>query len=286
MKSLASLFPSLPLRFVRDRRRCALALTAALLSPCTAAAFTVSYDFQSVTVASASDSIDICQPTCPTTIVTGLPDGDDGVRASSGGSAARVNVRSEFNAINAVIPAAPDTVFDGFFSTGTVEAPNHFVVLGDNEGAIHGTGTVTPGTGQSFLRLPFFVPSGTGAVAFAFDIAFDGTDSSATLQDTFTAKLSNGSGTASPLMLYQLGSDAGLASLHLSSPQLPTWQPEPGQTGQTWWLEFELIELGDGTQTAVGIDNVRISSVPVPAPLLLLATALLAIVPARRSARV
>jgi hypothetical protein len=260
----------------------ALGIVATLLNSPQASAFTVSYDFESVSVPAATDSIDVCQPTCPTTVAAGLPDGDDGIRASSGGSAGRVNVRSEYNAINAVDGAAPDTVFDGFFSTGTTVAPNRFLVLGDNDGAVHGTGTVTPGTGQSFVRLPFFVPLATAAVSFSFDAVFEGIDSSATLQDTFTVKLSNATGTASPTTIYQRGSDEGFAALTLGGAQLPTWLPDPADTGRTWWLEFELVELGDGTQSAVGLDNITISSVPLPAPLSLLGSALVAMATTRR----
>lgn len=263
----------------------ALGLIATLLNSPQVGAFTVSYDFESVSVPAATDSTDVCQPTCPTTVAAGLPDGDDGIRASSGGSAARVNVRTELNGINAVDAAAPDTVFDGFFSTGTTVAPNRFLVLGDNDGAVHGTSTVTPGTGQSFVRLPFFLPLATAAVSFSFDAVFEGIDSSATLQDLFTVKLSSATGTVSPMTIYQRGSDEGFVTLTLSGAQLPTWVPDPADTGRTWWLEFELLELGDGTQSAVGLDNVTISSVPLPAPLALLGSALVAMATTGRRER-
>lgn len=246
-----------------------LALNAAAVH-----AFTVSYDFEDITVADKASTVDVCQTTCPTNVVAGLPAGTNGVRASSGGSAARVNIRNQDNAINAVVPAAPDTVFNGFFSTGNANNPNNLLVLGDDDGAIFGTGTVSPGSGQSYIRLPFFVDAGTDKVGFSFDFAFNGSDTSATVDDVFTAKVTSATGTTTPLVLFSTSSAAGFVSQHLSATDLPTWIPNPADTGTTWWLEFELVEAGTGTQSAVGIDNVTVSSVPVPAPIALLGSAL------------
>ena len=251
-----------------------IALALLWLSSASAHAFTVSYNFDNVTVVDAAGTVDVCQTTCPAGVVAGLPAGVDGVRASSGSSATRVNIRNQDNAINAVNPAAPDTVFNGFFSTGDAGNRNNFLVLGDDDGAIFGTGTVSPGSGQSYIRLPFFVDTGTATVGFSFDFAFNGSDTSATLDDVFTAKVTNASGTNTPLVLFSRSSAAGFTARHLSAIDLPTWIPKSADTGNTWWLEFELVEAGTGTQSAVGIDNVTVSSVPVPAPIALLGTAL------------
>jgi hypothetical protein len=288
-------------RPVRDRRSLRASSisryfksTASLLlalSTASAHAFTTSYNFDNVT-ADAASTVDVCQTTCPGSVVAGLPSGTDGVRATSGGSAAHVNIRNQDNAINAVDAAAPDTVFNGFFSTGSAAQRNNFLVLGDDDGAIFGTGTVSPGSGQSYIRLPFFVDPGTTQVGFSFDFAFNGTDTSATLDDVFTAKVTNAGGTTTPLVLFSRSSAAGFTSQHLSALDLPTWIPNVADTGTTWWLEFELVEAGTGTQSAIGIDNVSIgdvtvSSVPVPAPLALLGSALCGFptVARRRSAR-
>jgi hypothetical protein len=260
----------------RLRRLAAVCLMSALSAANDAGAALIAYDFDTIIVPGAADSIDVCQPSCPLNVVAGLPAGDDGVRASSGAStAARVNVRNAANSINGSNAVVDNSTFNGFFGPASGPLLNNFLVLGDNDGPIYGTGTVSPGTGQSYVRLPFFVPTGTTAVQFGFDIAFNGSDESATADDVFNAKVTNAAGTASPLVLSSLISDSGFQSRPFQPDDLPTWAPLPEQTGSTWWLEFELLEGGDGTQSAVGLDNVRIAAVPLPAPVLMLGSALI-----------
>ncbi len=270
---------SLNQRFLPGRGRlptlAAACFVAALSAANDAGAALVAYDFDSISVPGAADSIDVCQPSCPLGVVAGLPSGDDGVRASSGAStAARVNIRNAANVINGSDAVVDDSTFNGYFGPASGPLLNNFLVLGDNDGPIYGTGTVSPGSGQSFVRLPFLVPAGTTAVQFGFDMAFNGSDTSATADDVFNAKVTNAAGTVSPLLLSSLGSDSGFQSRRFHPGDLPTWTPAPEQTGSTWWLEFELLEGGDGTHSAVGLDNVRIAAVPLPAPVLMLGSAL------------
>lgn len=264
-----------------------ICIVAALVASNAARAASVTYDFDSVGVPGASDTIDVCQPSCPLGVVAGLPGGDDGVRASSGSTtAARVNVRNAANPINGSDAVADDATFNGYFGAASAPLLNNFLVLGDNDGPIFGTGTVSPGTGQSFVRLPFLVPGGTATVQFAFDMAFNGSDTSDTAEDVVNVKVTNAAGTVSPLQLTALSSNAGFQSRRFLAGDLPTWSPTAAQTGVTWWLEFELLEGGDGTQSAVGLDNVGIATapVPLPAPVLMLGSALIGMALLRRRA--
>lgn len=262
-----------------------MCIVAALIASDDARAASVTYDFDSVSVPGADDTIDVCQPSCPLGVVAGLPGGDDGVRASSGSTtAARVNVRNAANSINGSDAIADDATFNGYFGAANAPLPNNFLVLGDNDGPIFGTGTVSPGTGQSFVRLPFLVPAGTTTVQFAFDMAFNGSDTSDTADDIFNVKVTNAAGTVSPLQIASLSSDAGFQSRRFLAGELPTWSPTAEQTGVTWWLEFELLEGGDGTHSAIGLDNVGIATapVPLPAPALMLGSALIGMALLRR----
>lgn len=262
-----------------------ICIVAALVTASGARAATLTYDFDSIDVPGAGDTIDVCQPSCPVGVVAGLPGGDDGVRASSGSTAAaRVNVRNAVNPINGSDAVADAATFNGYFGAASAPLPNNFLVLGDNDGPIFGTGTVSPGTGQSFVRLPFLLPGGTATVRFAFDMAFNGSDTSDTADDVFNVKVTNAAGTASPLQLTSLSSDSGFQSRRFLAGDLPTWAPTAGQTGVTWWLEFELLEGGDGTQSAIGLDNVSIATapVPLPAPVLMLGSALIGMTLVRR----
>ncbi|MCC6714304.1 MAG: VPLPA-CTERM sorting domain-containing protein [Gammaproteobacteria bacterium] len=265
----------------------AICIVAASVTSNDARAAPITYDFDSVGVPGASDTVDVCQPSCPLDVVAGLPGGDDGVRASSGSTtAARVNVRNAANPINGSEAVADDATFNGHFGAPDAPLPNNFLVLGDNDGPVFGTGTVSPGTGQSFVRLPFLVPGGTATVRFAFDMAFNGIDTSGTAQDVVNVKLTNAAGTASPLQLASLGSDSGFQSRRFLAGDLPVWSPTAEQTGVTWWLEFELLEGGEGTQSAVGLDNVSIATapVPLPAPVLMLGSAMIGMALLRRRA--
>jgi len=265
-----------------------MCIVAALVaSSDVALAASVTYDFDSVSVPGASDTIDVCQPSCPLGVVAGLPGGDDGVRASSGSTtAARVNVRNAANPINGSDAVTDEATFNGYFGAASAPLLNNFLVLGDNDGAIFGAGTVSPGTGQSFVRLPFHVPAGTATVQFAFDMAFNGSDTSEAAEDIVNVKVTNAAGTVSPLQIASLSSGVGFQSRRFLPGELPTWTPTAAQSGVTWWLEFELLEDGDGTQSAIGLDNVGIATapVPLPAPALMLGSALIAVALLRRRA--
>ena len=248
-----------------------------LILPIPSYGFEVIYDFEAVVVPDANASIDVCQTTCPGDVVPGLPDGANGIRGSSGTNASRVNIRDSLNGINAADSTGTGTTFSGFFDPSVISSVNQFLVLGDNDGAIYGTGTVSPGSGQSYLRLPFFVPAGTNQVAFSLDFAFEGVDESTTADDVVTAKVTSETGSLSPVTLFSYISESSFGARKLAASELPVWSPLADQTNMFWWLEFELIEAGNGTQSAVGLDNIRVSSVPVPTPLVLLGSSLLAI---------
>jgi hypothetical protein len=96
--------------------------------------------------------------------------------------------------------------------------------------------------------------------------------------------VTNAAGTVSPLQIASLSSDAGFQSRRFLAGELPTWSPTAEQTGVTWWLEFELLEGSDGTHSAIGLDNVDIATapVPLPAPALMLGSALIGMALLRR----
>jgi hypothetical protein len=197
-----------------------------------------------------------------------------------GGPAADVNVRRTDNSINTT---AGSTGFDSFFSP--VSSANNFLVLGD-QGDVVGGNPDGGLLGQGFaFATRFAVGAGGSPVSVSFDWAFDGTDNNNTVlqQDRFSVGIVGGtnlnlasflSGNPTTLfgqVLLDRISPAGFGTGSVSS----TVSLAQGD----YWLVFTQLEAlnGTGTNSAVGIDNINVSTVPVPAALPLLGAALAAL---------
>ena len=76
ISSLSPLQGSFPDRAHRQRLA-AVCLIAALSAANDAGAALIAYDFDTISVPGAADSIDVCQPSCPLNVVAGRPAGAD-----------------------------------------------------------------------------------------------------------------------------------------------------------------------------------------------------------------
>jgi len=187
-------------------------------------------------------------------------------------NAANVNVRQAGDPINTTaVNAAPAPGFGGFFSSGS--ASNQYLVLGDQSGVIGGnpTGGLF---GEVFgYAVPFTIQPGISQITVSFDWAFNGVDSSLLQQDSFIAGLvggslnwtsMNASALASLALFVNQTSPAGYGSSQVS-------QTVSGLAAGTYYLVFALTEAsGASTNSAVGIDNISVAAVPLPASLWLL----------------
>jgi hypothetical protein len=229
-----------------------------------------------------SENFDDVSGTTPRTIANILAGNPSQLPAGSGWlatslNAADVNIRSGNDTINTSTGSAG---FDNFFGTS---ASNKFLVLGDQSG--NTTGTPNGGLlGQFFVYYaPINVGPGSKALSVSFDWAFDGTDTNTTAlqQDFFAAGLIGGSG----LSLSNLVSGGPTSWFS----QLLVNKTSPGgfSTGTVdtalaavpagnYLLAFVQYEAPNSTATnsAVGIDNITISAVPVPAAVWLLGSAM------------
>ncbi|MFO1436113.1 MAG: hypothetical protein U1F34_07115 [Gammaproteobacteria bacterium] len=198
---------------------------------------------------------------------------------TQGTPAADVNVRQGDNTINTTTGS---TGFDLFFSPG---ANNKFLVLGDQAGVI---GDVPDGgpLGQAIaFAMPFTIGPGGSAVSFDFDWAFDGFDNSvaAAQQDRFMAGIIGGTGLN--LASFLSGNPATAFAQLLLDRTSPTFGT--GHVSSTvnlaqgsYLLAFVQLEAlnGSSTNSAVGIDNINVAAVPVPAAVWLLGSAFTALV--------
>ncbi len=191
-----------------------------------------------------------------------------------------VNVRRADNTINTSIGSSG---FDSFFAPSS--SGNKFLVLGDRAGAIGG---VPNGSllGEAFAyAIPFAIGAGGASVDISFDWAFDGFDTSTSLfqQDRFLVGLVGGNNLG---MTNVLSGDPVTLLAQLLLNQASPAGYSSGNFTQTvnapqgnYLLAFLHLEansaLGNVTNSAVGIDNISATVVPVPAALPLLATALL-----------
>lgn len=201
------------------------------------------------------------------------------------GESAASNVRAASNIINKDFQPAVNDVdtFDGFFTS-------QFLVIGDDQSKIGDP----PGGGDSGVLFPIALPrnSSSGSLRIQFDFAFDGKYQTDGGNDFFNALLFRGNDFGGNN--HSLFSAPTLLSLHISDnlnkrsghfdtvldiSKLPTGNSQ-------LYLAFILREVDacDCTNTAVGIDNVQIDPVPVPAALWLFGPAMTGLLGFRRRA--
>lgn len=223
------------------------------------------------------------------TLLPALPTGTQWY--SSNGASADVNVRRGSDLLN--VNSADG--FDSFFDTST---SNRLLILGDQSGPL-GTSTnsaapTAPGNGTFAFAVPFVLPSGSTHITIQFDWAFAGRDLSGA-ESEFDSFLAGVAGEDfdidSPIsypgdLLTQLSPtnafgdhfhfDGNLA-VTLALTDLPAADPLGIR-----YLVFSLAEANSPGalaselgNSALGIDNIRITAVPLPSSAFLLLTALL-----------
>jgi hypothetical protein len=182
-------------------------------------------------------------------------------------SAADVNVRRADNTINTTAGASG---FDSLFAPAN--AGNNFLVLGDQTGTIGNN----PSTGVFAFVVPFHVAPSQTQVTIDFDWAFDGTDTSTALtnKDTFIAGVAgDGFSMSNPTAIFTTlidrSSPAGFSSGHFSQTFATSSLPVPVPVTGLRYLVFALTEgtaltAPNGTNSAVGIDNILVAAVPEP----------------------
>ena len=199
-----------------------------------------------------------------------------GLWSASSGTNDNVGIRRTDNNINVNLSNS----FGSFFP---VSSTNNFLVLGDQVGPNTGVANA----GVFGFALPFAVPTGATSIDVSFDWAFSGDDTSTTagVEDLFTAGIAgNGFSISSPMspaqtLLSQTSPNTtgftgfnnnGQVNATIALGSLP-----PEAAGNLRYLVFGLSEhVNTATNTAVGIDNIRITAVPVPAALWLFGSAL------------
>ena len=177
----------------------------------------------------------------------------------SAGNVANTNVRRADDRINTSVGASG---FDSFFAP--VNSTNNFLIIGDNTAAI----ADLPNSGRMYMSFPFTLQESTSSVTISYDYAFDGRDTG-TGTDTFAVLLTDFSNT---LTIQFLQSPTFTSGTFSEIFPIITSQPTPMA------LIFTLSEASStNTNTAVGIDNILVTSIPEPATLLLLGSGLMGI---------
>jgi hypothetical protein len=164
-----------------------------------------------------------------------------------------VNVRGEDNNINTL---GGNNGFDGHFTS-------NFLVLGDAAGQIGGD----PNEGMSRVRLSFVIPVNTIAIAVSFRSFFNGTDTAVNRMDEFIVRVNDPGPEQNHLVRFQESPDdfCGCSGLQALFPVFNDADPSTISPGD-YLLVFRLNEDGAGTNTAAGVDRIRVRAFVVPEP--------------------
>ena len=197
-----------------------------------------------------------------------------GTTWSSTTNASAVNLRLGTDTINSYNPGNPYQRFSfasgaTFFNPNTTE--NKFLVLGDDSGQLAGS----PDNGTFGFAMPFSVAAGATEVSFSFDWVFKafvlgGSNGSS---DRFVAGVAgNGFDISNPMSLgYYLVDQAIASQGALQGPaNITTAFSNLGaaDSNGNYYLVFGLLENTGSSPTtngAIGIDNIKVSAVPLPA---------------------
>ena len=185
--------------------------------------------------------------------------------------AANVNVRRADNAINT---SSNTRGFDSFFTPA--DSQNRFLILGDNSKAI--VKDDKPTTGTMGVIFPFVLPAGIHSMTVSYEYAFDGFDK-INADDIMSVIISDGY--SLPMLIQSItspdnrsaGSIGNISSGIFEETFLIGELPPSSNLS----LIFQLSENSSlKTNTAVGIDNVRVTvAAPEPSSFLLLGSGLL-----------
>lgn len=200
--------------------------------------------------------------------------------SASSGTNDNVGIRRTDNNINV-------NVSNSFSSYFPVSSTNKFLVLGDQVGPNTGTAN----SGIFAFALPFTLPNGAASLSVSFDWAFAGDDTStaAGVQDLFTAGIAgSGFSISSPMsptttLLTQTSPNTtgftGFNSNGQFNATIAFGSLPPVAAGNLRYLVFGLSEHSNtATNSALGIDNIKVSAVPVPAAVWLFGSAILGLV--------
>jgi len=180
-------------------------------------------------------------------------------------TAASLNVRHTNHQINTNVGSPAN--FNGFFTP--IDSVNNILVLGDDSGAINREAL----SGISMVTIPFVIPIGTTSIHITFDYAFNGWNSTTT-PDEFKVFITDGT------------TSVNLIDFFSTNRVLPTTKPPNYAAGSfdgglvTSLFASNLLSikfvLNEGTvanltlkDTAAGIDNIVIDTVPEPSTFLL-----------------